>query len=105
MKINFNTPIMKFDGTPVLEDAKPLTFLSIVDSILNLQEQGKPLTAEQKQTAYQIGMKMYASKKETDLTVNQVAFLKERMGVFASPLAYGRFLELIGEGQEEEKKE
>lgn len=107
MKLDFGQVIKKFDGHPLFdEDEKVVTFLPIVEGVLSLQEEGKPLSAEKKQMAFQIGVKLYSSKKkgECDLTVDQVKFLKERMGIFTNTLVYGRFCELIGDLQADEKE-
>jgi hypothetical protein len=41
---------------------------------------------------------LFSKKLEQyDLTVDQVGFIKERIGLFYGPVVYGRFLELIGD--------
>ncbi len=42
-------------------------------------------------------LSMTLKLNEYSLTIDQVAFLKERIGLFYGPVVYGRFLELIGD--------
>ena len=57
-----------------------------------------PLTAEKKLYAFQVGVKIFSKKlPEYDLTIGQVSFIKERIGLFYGPVIYGRFLEWIGD--------
>jgi hypothetical protein len=99
MKIKLDQPIKDFSGKVVEDEKKePVTFRSVVETALNAQSNEHPLTAEKKLYAFQIGVKLFSKKREEyDLTIEQVSFLKERVGLFFSVVAYGRFLELIGE--------
>ena len=114
MKLNLDQPIKDFDGVKNLEDVKTpatmkageitpavmqdFTFKNAIEKILNGQDEQHILTAEKKTQAFQIGVKIFGKKlKEYDLTTDQVGFLKERIGLFSSPIVYGRFLELIGD--------
>jgi len=103
MKLDCNTVIKGFDDKPTIGEGRiPITFQIVLGNILMLVEQN--MTAEKKQTAYQLGLKLYnpAGKGILDATVDQVSFLKERVGLFGTPLVYGRFLELIGDPNKEE---
>lgn len=103
MKIKIDQVIKNFDGTDIAEDIDSnkkvkVTFRAIIERTLHLHNDQNPLTAEKKQMAYQIGMKLLSKKlDEYDLTIDQIAFLKERIGNFYGPIIYGRFLELIGD--------
>jgi len=91
-------PLKNADGTVVPLPATTMTFRKVIEVALNAQDQANPLTQEKKVYAFQIGVKLFAKKLEAyDLTVDQVQFLKERIGIFYGPIIYGRFLELIGD--------
>lgn len=108
MKIKIDQPIKNFDGSDLEpEKGKALTYRKVIENAINLQSEAQPLTAEKKLKGFQIGIKLNAKKLEAyDLTVDQVGFIKERVGLFYTPIIYGRFLELIGdEVVEKEKKE
>jgi len=101
MKIKVDQFVKSFDGTELQVGDKErvsLSFRTVIETAINLQSDEHPLTAEKKLQAFQIGVKINAKKlEEYDLTVDQVAFVKERIGLFYSPVVYGRFLELIGD--------
>ena len=101
MKINIDQSIKDFNNNivPIANDSLlPLTFRPIIENTLNLQNNEHPLTVEKKLQAFQIGIKLFSKKLAVyDLTVDQVSFLKERIGLFYGPVIHGRFLELIGD--------
>ena len=102
MKLNLDQNILAFDGVTTLDtapnDKTPVTYRKVIEMALNLESSQVPLTAEQKLKAFQIGLKINIKKlKEYDLTTDQLAFIKERLGIFFGPIVYGRFLELIGD--------
>jgi len=79
------------------------TFKDVIRTAINAIDEKNPLTAEKKVYAFQIGTKILGKKlKEYDLTTEQVAFLKDRIGLFFNPVVYGRYLELIGDLKIEE---
>jgi hypothetical protein len=101
MKIKIDEPIKNFDGS-VIEmpgpDKTPFTFRKVIENVLNSQLENSPLTSEKKLYAFQIGIKLFFKRlPEYDLTVDQVQFIKDRIGLFYGPVIYGRFLELIGD--------
>ena len=115
MKIKIDQPVRNFDGTTIESIGTPavmsaegkviippkmseLTFRDVIENAMSLQSEAYPLTAEKKLRAFQIGIKLNARRlAEYDLTVDQVVFVKERVGIFYSPIVYGRFLQLIGD--------
>jgi hypothetical protein len=109
MKIRIDQPVRDFSGKALENEKKEIiTFRYIIETALNSQSNENPLTAEKKLYAFQIGVKLFSKKRdEYDLTVEQISFLKERIGLFFTTIAYGRFLELIGDEStklEEEEK-
>lgn len=110
MKINIDQSIKNFDGQPLVEvkgkDKTEIKFRTIIQNALNAEDNDHRLTAEKKVFAFQIGMKISGKKmREYDLTVKQVSFLKERIGIFYGPIIYGRFCELIGDLSDTESEE
>jgi hypothetical protein len=101
MKLKIDQPVLNFDGSHVElpgQDKTVLTFRTVIENTLNSHDEHHPLTAEKKLHAFQIGVKLFSKKLEQyDLTVDQVGFIKERIGLFYGPVVYGRFLELIGD--------
>jgi hypothetical protein len=109
MKLNINQPIKDFSGKPIEigeQEKTSLTFRSVIETTLNSQSEAHPLTAEKKLHAFQIGVKLFSKKlDEYTLTIDQVAFIKERIGLFYGPVIYGRFLELIGDEAVKQEKD
>jgi hypothetical protein len=98
MKLNIDQPIMDFSGKEIQVEGNCLTFRTIIETTLNSHSDQHPLTAEKKLQAFQIGVKLFSKKlDEYTLTIDQVSFIKERIGLFYGPVIYGRFLELIGD--------
>jgi len=101
MKIKIDQPIKDFNGKALEageKDKTPVTFRPVIENALSAQSGEHPLTSEKKLYAFQIGVRLFSKKlAEYDLTVEQIAFLKERIGLFYNPVVYGRFLELIGD--------
>jgi hypothetical protein len=101
MKLKIDQPVLNYDGSNVELPDKAnsiLTFRTVIENTLNSHDEKHPLTAEKKLHAFQIGVKLFSKKLEQyDLTVDQVGFIKERVGLFYGPVVYGRFLELIGD--------
>jgi hypothetical protein len=101
MKIKIDQSIKNFDGHVIEIGEKEktvFTFRTVIENTLNSQSESHPLTSEKKLQAFQIGVKLFSKKlPEYDLTVDQISFIKERIGLFYGPVIYGRFLELIGD--------
>lgn len=88
--IGVNGQIEKdLEGNPIY-----VTFRSIIANALNSFQQDKPLSAEQKNKSWQIMKKLYDGD-EVDLTVDDCAFIKERVGLIYTPLIFGRVSDLF----------
>jgi len=102
MKIVTDDILKGYDGKDILNvDKKPLTVRDAIAIAINNYNQGEVPTAEQKNKAFQISIKLFANK-EVDLTLDDRTFIKERAGVISGVIVYGRLCELL-EG--EDKKE
>jgi len=103
MKINVNSHLLNFEGKEILGDDKlPVEAKSIIANAIVAESQEHLLTGEVKSKAFQIGIKLYS--KEPDFTVDQLAFIKERVGFFYNALIYGRICELLENNSTEEPK-
>ncbi len=76
-----------------------------VNGVVILNGQVVPLTAEDKGRIYQLSTKLWSAKKEVDLTVDEMAFIKKRAGQVSNinPLLNGRICDLL-EGKDAKKK-
>lgn len=79
MKINYNEPVMNFDGTPFKDEKettmtlKKAIFMACTASVSG----DEALTPMDK---YRVGEIAFVASKELDLTAEQVATVKERLG-------------------------
>lgn len=104
-KLSKNESIIKED---LQVDSPNLIWREAIFVALNSMDQQEQMTTEQKTKSYQIITKAYATN-EPDFTVEERAYIIERIGKFYSPLVYGRAKEIFEEKKvldgAEEKKE
>jgi len=94
MKIDLNAKLLNFKEEEIKDEkGEAIEARTIIANALVAEDREHPLTAEKKNEAFQIGLKLYS--KEPDFTVNQLAFMKERVGLFYNALIYGRICEII----------
>lgn len=108
MRINPDQIIVGYDGTPVEIPAErggieKLTLRSVIIFALNSIDRSKPLTAEKKNQAFQICVRMQPGKP-LDLKVEDMAFIKQRVGIFYNALVYGRVGEVFDGPAEQGEK-
>jgi|GEM_PF-3305174 len=98
MKINVAKPIRDYKGDAVTRvvEGKTEDYLirSAISGAINSESKVKPMTAEDKAKAYQLSVKVWA-KKEVNLTVDEMAFIKKKAGEVYGPLTYGRLCDLF----------
>ncbi len=105
MRINITQKIQDYDGKDIplsVEDSTPLTIKDIFFTALNNPGKDEMLTAEDKNKAFQLCVKM-TQQNEVDFTVDDLSFIKERVNkIWTSPLICGKVNELIEGPREEE---
>ncbi len=94
MKVDVSGVIKNYEGKPLKESGNPLTWRTVFSAALNATAEREVRTAEDKAKSFQISNKLFKDK-EVKLTVDDMAFIKERVGKFFSPLVYGRTCELF----------
>lgn len=92
MKIDVTKQILDYEGNPL--DGGTATYRSVISAALNNLEAGEQLLAEQKARMYELSVKIFKSK-EVKLSVEEAAFVKERVAKFFNPLVYGRVSDLL----------
>jgi hypothetical protein len=80
-----------------------VTYRTVISNALNNFNQSETPTAEYKNKSWQIMKKLYDSD-EVNLTVDDMAHIKERVGKIYSPLIYGRVSEIFEKPSEAPKK-
>jgi len=99
MKIDVTQIFKNYQGQDVMQGKEKLTLREVISNSLNAMDPQKPMTAEHKNKAFQISVKVWA-KKEVDLTLDDRKFIKDRAGEVYNPLIYGRVCDIL-EGKDE----
>ena len=97
-----NKPIFRSETNErgrIVQSKEKLTLRWVISTAVNTSTQGKPMTAEQKNKAYQISLKVWKDK-EVNLTVDDLAFIKKQVGEIYTPLVFGRVSDIF-EGKKE----
>ena len=92
MKINFNQPIHNIQG----KDIKDLTLKSIsVEALLATFSDEQSLSGEEKVKRYLLATRIYADSEGLDLTVEEIAKIKQLIGKGYGPLIVGQTWEML----------
>jgi hypothetical protein len=102
MKILTSQVLKDYEGKDISEtvtkDGKivenPVTLRAVISTSLNTLFQNEPQTAEEKSKIFQLSLKLYAGK-EPDFTVDDLAFIKTKVGKVYNALVYGRVCEVF----------
>ena len=96
MKINFNLPLIQYDGQPYLMNGEPLTLCKAIQTALNTSlESDHALTPTQ---MYELGQIGQTAQNDGSVTTNQIDQIKDRLAkVFVPALVYQMFNMLEGE--------
>ena len=96
MKINFDQPLMQYDGQPYLMNGEPLTLTKAVWTALNTSlESDHLLTPNQ---MYELGLIGHTIQGDGVVNTYQVGQIKDRLAkVFVPALVYQMFNMLEGE--------
>lgn len=98
MKINVLQPLNDYEGSPLMENKKPVLLRSVIISALNYtQKDGKQPTADEKMELYQLSVKVW-TMDEVELSAEQIAKIKTNTAEMFAPLVAGQAC-LILEGK------
>ena len=92
MRIKMNQKIMGMDGVKALPNTKTGKDFTLKDACMYaLLHSGRDDTGKQKDEAYKFFLKLRECETdEIELTIEEVAELKEKIGVFYAPLISGQ---------------
>ena len=92
MKINFNQPIKNIQK----EEIKDLTLKSVsVEALLATFSDEQSLSGEEKAKRYLLATRIYANSEELDLTVEEIAKIKQLIGKGYGPLIVGQAWDML----------
>jgi len=108
MKINIRDTVKDYKGEDMMTAEKEggkerkMTTRDALNAVVNgveVTQQGQQalISAEDKAKIFQLSSKLWNVSKEIDLSVEELAFIKDRAGKVANitPLVYGRVVDLL----------
>lgn len=95
MKITVTEKLKDYENKPLIEDENSVVLRDIFAIALNNNSSVEDqLTPELKLKVYKLTQKIFATDK-VELTVDEAALIKERVGLVYTPLIYGRVCEVL----------
>lgn len=97
MKIKLTTPILEYNGDKIFVNEEKTEVYDIrraITTSLNTNDPSKPDLPENKNKIYSICTRLYKGN-DVDLTIDDLAFIKEKAEYALLPLFLGRLLEVI----------
>lgn len=92
MKYSVEKAVTDYEGKPLKDGDREITYRQLIGSLLQNVEQGD--TGEVKGKLFDISTKLYG-QKEPEFTAEQIVLINERVGKFGTPLAIGRVKEFL----------
>ena len=94
MKLDPNEVLRDYKGRPIKLGENDMTLRDAVTMAVNALHPRKPLSAEQLSKGFKISVKMH-SETAVNLTVDEMAFVKERAVLEFNSLVFGRLSALF----------
>ena len=94
MKIKVDQILKDYEGKDIKLKNDLLKIRDVISTSLNSVDPQEKMSAEDKNKAYQISVKLW-SKKEINLTLDDRKFIKDRVYKIYSPLICGRISDLF----------
>lgn len=100
MRLNLSSPIRDFQGVQLTDqiDKEGMTLQSVLVRSALFVEKDKNPSAAEKLEAYRLAQRLAevsGTPLEIDLTIEEAAFLKAKVGAMWTPLVVGRVFELM----------
>lgn len=104
MLVNFDVPLTDFDGEVIKTERVIAGKLENIDLTLGracmtalsaIHDKDKDMDGEQKFANYKLGLKISANLASCELTVSEIAKLKERIATIYGPIVIGRAWSLL----------
>lgn len=99
MKINLKQVLLDYENEPMTNgegaDKKETTVGRVFINALNAYGPGENPTAEEKNKIFQLSMKVNGKNQTPNFTVDDLNFIKTKVGNAYNALVYGRICEVI----------
>ncbi len=90
MKLKITEPVLSYEGKPIKDGTREINWRDVIYVALHNFQKDEIPTGEMKAKSYAITTKAY-NASEIDLTVNEVAYVLERIDkIYSDPLICGR---------------
>lgn len=89
MKYKITDKVLDYSGKPLKEGENDLDWREVIRTALNSQDAQEKLTPDQQAKCYRITTTCYKAN-EVELTVEETAFIIERIRKFYRPVVIGR---------------
>ncbi len=93
MKINLDTPLIGLDGKPLTNEGKEIIARDIITNALMNQPPGEQPNGEDSFKRYKLAESMLG--KEVDLTPEEIAMIKDRIGKQYTPIIVGPIYKIL----------
>lgn len=94
MRIKVTNPILDLEGKAIKSEGSDATFRIVFYNALNQFLPEEKPTSEEKAKCFGLMQKIFKSD-EVNITSDEAALLKERVGKLYNPLVFGRVSELL----------
>ena len=102
MRVKVSDQLTDYEGRKLVEGVEPVTFRRVFATALNTFDENERPAPDQMAMIYALSVKLYTGN-EVDLSLEEAAFIKERVGKTFNPLVYGRTVDLL-EGKTASRK-
>ncbi|MFX1499326.1 MAG: hypothetical protein ACFFDH_00015 [Promethearchaeota archaeon] len=108
MKVKLDFSILDYNGKSLYKvpaTNKTISMYRLVMISLNNPAPQETISREDKVKSFELGVKIAASKKEVDLSISDIAYIRNRIDtVIQDPLLHGRGLEYFDSLDKKEKE-
>lgn len=94
MQVNFDQGLLGLDDKPLEDGEGPITLGRVAVEVLCGMEQGEKVTGEQKLARFKLAQRIRRGDP-VQVSVEEVALLKERLAKFCPPVVMGRCWEIL----------
>jgi len=95
LKIDFNVVLKNLEGKPLKDKEKDLTLKDVSANAILGNYQDEKIDGEEKLKRFLLATKIYESKSELELTVDEVKMTKDLIARGYSTLVTGRALQIL----------
>jgi hypothetical protein len=97
VKVNFSQVLIDLEGSPIVDNGKPVTLGAITAQALLAADPNTPESGDDKARAYDIATRVYRAG-EVEVSVEDVALMKKKIGQFMTAIVVGQTFRMLEQG-------